>query len=169
MDEFLHAIFNGSKPKTCFCGSRPSIVILRAPLTADVPTHSFRYDECEMGVCGARRVVLWQVTEEKFRQHPSERTIVLVELAIVISPDSQIECCTVVPSKDDLRHSKIYARVNSVVMKRSPLVRQTASERIALEIVYPGHKPAPGMGFLVSSACRPTCKCLSRLEASQKS
>ena len=58
--------------------------------------------------------------------------------------------------------------MNSVVRKRSPLVRQTASERIALEIVYPGHNPAPGIGPLVSSACRPTWKSLSRLEEDRR-
>lgn len=67
-------------------------------------------------------------------------------------------------SKVNPRRRRIYLRVNSVVMKRSPLVRQTASERIALEIVYPGQSPAPGIGFFASSACRPTYKCVSRLE-----
>ena len=67
----------------------------------------------------------------------------------------------------DLVHRPICVRVNSVVMKRSPLVRQTASERIALEIVYPGHSPAPGMGTLDSSACRPTYELLSRKEVGQ--
>jgi hypothetical protein len=65
----------------------------------DVPTHSFRNDECEMGVCGARRVVLWQMTEEELRQYPSERTIILVELAIIVPPDGQVICCAVVISK----------------------------------------------------------------------
>ena len=39
------------------------------------------------------------MTEEKFTQHPSKRTVVLVELAIIVSPDGQVSCCTVVPSK----------------------------------------------------------------------
>ena len=41
-------------------------------------------------------------------------------------------------------------------MNLSPRVKQTASARIALETVYPGHKPAPGLGFFASSACKPT-------------
>lgn len=36
-------------------------------------------------------------------------------------------------------------------------MRATASARIALEIVYPGQSPAPGIGFLVSSARSPGC------------
>lgn len=51
---------------------------------------------------------------------------------------------------------KFNLRVKSTVKNRSPRVRHTASARIAREIVYPGHKPAPGIGTLVSSACSPT-------------
>ncbi len=47
-------------------------------------------------------------------------------------------------------------RVNSVVIYLSPLDKATASARIALEIVYPGHNPAPYVGCFASSACRPT-------------
>lgn len=97
--KFPHAILDSSKSKRCFRRSRPSVFVFRAPLITDVPTHSFRYDECKMRVCRSRRVVLWQMTEEKFTQHPSERTVVLVELAIIVSPDGQVNCCTVVPSK----------------------------------------------------------------------
>ena len=44
-NEFLHAVFNRSKPKGCFGWSRPSVLVFRAPLVSDVPTHCFRYDE----------------------------------------------------------------------------------------------------------------------------
>jgi hypothetical protein len=55
------------------------------------------------------------------------------------------------------RCSQIFnLRVKSTVKNRSPRVRHTASARIAREIVYPGHKPAPGIGILASSACSPT-------------
>lgn len=47
-------------------------------------------------------------------------------------------------------------RVKSTVKNRSPRVSATASARIAHEIVYPGHRPAPGAGVLASSACIPT-------------
>jgi len=98
-NEFLHAIFNGSQSKGCFRRSRPNVVIFRAPLIADVSTHGFWYDECKMRVCRAWRIVLWQVTEEELTQHPSKRTVVLVELAIIVSPDGQVGCCTVMSSK----------------------------------------------------------------------
>lgn len=39
------------------------------------------------------------MTEEKLGNHPSERTIILVELAIIVSPDSQIGCCAVLVSR----------------------------------------------------------------------
>ena len=94
-NKFLHAIFNGSQSKGRFGWSCPSVLVFRTPLISDVPTHGFRYDECKMGIRSAWRVVLRQMAEEKLRHHPSERTIVLVKLAVVVSPDSQVECCMV--------------------------------------------------------------------------
>lgn len=57
-----------------------------------------------------------------------------------------------------LAHRRKYGniRLNSEVRNLSPRVKQTASARMALEMVYPGHRPAPGPGALVSSACSPT-------------
>ena len=46
-------------------------------------------------------------------------------------------------------------RVRPVVRKRSPRVRQTASARMALEMVYPGQRPAPSPGCFDSSHISP--------------
>ena len=99
MDERLLAIIDASQFKRCFRRPRPNIGILRRSLSDDVPTHGFRYHERETAVCRVRRVVLWQMAEEKLTQHPSKRTVVLVGLAIVVSPDSHVGCYIVVSSK----------------------------------------------------------------------
>ena len=98
-NEFLYAVFDCPQSKGCFRRPRPGILTFRAPVISEALTHSFRYDKWEMAVCRAWRVVLWQVTEEKRRQHSSVRTIIFIELAIVVSPDGQVERCAVLMSK----------------------------------------------------------------------
>ena len=150
-NEGLDAVLDASQPNRCFCRFRPNIGILRGSLSNDIPTHSFRYHEREMAVCRTRRVVLWQIAEEKLTQHPSKRTVVLVGLAIVISPDSQVGCYIVVLSRassdtyTDLRtgelcrHEAIPPRETNSIGENRPRNR------------VPGAQPGPrhrDLGFL---------------------
>ena len=97
-NEFLYAIFDGPQLKRRFRRSCPGVLTFRAPLISEALTHSFRYDEWKMAIRRAWRIVLWQMTEEKLGQHPSERTVILVELTVVVSPDSQVGRCVVLTS-----------------------------------------------------------------------
>lgn len=119
--------------------------------------HVLGIEEREMSIGRSCRIVIWQSSEEEFREQASKRTVLSIILTILVSPGSKIEGCKSVSACNCNRDELNDLRVKSTVIKRSPRVRQTASAKMALEMVYPGHKPAPGTGSLVSSACRPTC------------